>query len=792
MPELEALHIANNIADLERLAIPEKLLLGRNPQILENALKNLYKEIFREIADQEKCFILCLRYLLAIEKLYKIGDAKFVKIKYTHEICRVNNKIEELRPILEGRYEEQSYKERQKQKPSLKKKSEGPKASIKTEQPLFSSEFVSVRELFEAIQNNTNILIIDIRPENEYLESNIQFDKIINIPENIIVPGLSAHVIGTKLPHTTQQLWDKRDSFAAMVFLDWNSGSDNVTSNKLTHIKAAVVEWDCLRQYKQYPVILNGGFKEFLDTYPGSVTNVHVNFIRNNEDIDELLELDGISYPEPDQNVSIMPLKQFTIEDLEESVKVEEQLYEDDDDDDDEENKENIVIDSGLENTYEEKEPDLPKGDPPSPKSGEPLIPKIEKPAIGPKGGGAALDKPSLFKANDESADEIKSKIEEQRIKLLMEARNKKQKPFSYIENTGNFIEGPVGDRPSNQIKKIPPVIRRDTKPKKQEYVFNGWCGLVNVKNTCYMNTVLQCLKCIPVIASLVHSNYEKYITRGPPLIINEFANVIKTLCQGTEYDKKVHRPTIFYDVVCRLDPVYKKGRHEDCMEFFLFLFNHLSDDCSTDIKKNTVMIERGKAWYNHLQGRTSFWVDLFYYQFKCTKICQVCNLKADSYETDNTLMLPVPYRPSLKIVHLKELIDEYLEDNQILDYKCSRCQHMRVINKKSVVIEPEILVIVLKRYYQDEYQETRKNNIYVDFDLNFKFGNCNYSLCSVAQHKGTMDYGHYFAHGALNDNVWVEFNDERTIKFTGDWESIKASACAFFYCKVNKKTSKL
>lgn len=302
------------------------------------------------------------------------------------------------------------------------------------------------------------------------------------------------------------------------------------------------------------------------------------------------------------------------------------------------------------------------------------------------------------------------------------------------------------------------------------------------------MNTVLQCLKCIPIVRNVIHSYYQKYITRRPPQIINEFSSVIRTLCEGAETDTKVYKPNAFYNTVCQLDSVYKKGNHEDCMEFFLFLFNHLNDDCSYDLKKKSVMIEREKAWYSHLQGRTSFWVDLFYHQFKCTKICLVCHSKADSYETDNTLMLPVPYRPNLRMVHLRDLINEYLEDNQILDYKCSKCQNLGVVNKKEVVVAPEILVLVLKRYYQDEYQETRKNNVCVDFDLNFKFGNCSYSLYSVAEHRGTMEHGHYFAHGALNESTWVEFNDERTTRYSGDWESIRGSACAFFYCKDPKR----
>ncbi|XP_030761435.1 ubiquitin carboxyl-terminal hydrolase 8-like [Sitophilus oryzae] len=749
------LNIASDIVDLERLAQTKDVLKVKNPQVIEKVMKNIYTEISKSSLNQEKCYILCLRYRHAVNRLCQIGDRKFVMIKYEHELSRVEDKIEELRPILISRYEEHR---RKKQKESIiYVQPETPASNyVNGDSPLFSSEFISAKQLYEAIINKMNILVVDIRPTNEFEESKIKFENIINVPEDVLGPGLSANVIQTKLKDDAQNIWNKRDSYLIIVFLDWNSSSENVTSTKLSFLKASITEWDINRNYKQAPVILDGGFRGFLESYPISVSNVNVNFVRHNEDIDELLELENISYPE--ENTGVMQLKHFTIQELEDSVNNEES---------------------------EEEPEELPK------KINN--IEEIEKKNIekdidiGPKGGGSAVDKmPSDITKDETTPDIIRNKIEEHRMRLLNEARNKKNKMV------GGKAKGSEGDSSGSESKtKLPPPIRRETKPKKPMQVFGGWCGLVNIKNTCYMNTVLQCLKCIPIIRSILLANFVNHVTRRPPEIILEFASVVRALCEGTEYDKKVYRPTSFYDVVCKLDPVYKKGNHEDCMEFFLFLLNHLNDDCAQDITTK-VMSEREKSWYSHLQGRTSFWVDLFYHQFQCTKICQVCHLQAVSYETDNTLMLSVPYRATLRMVHLKELIHEYMEDNQILDYKCSRCQNMKVINRKNIIVEPEILVIVLKRYYQDEYQETRKNNVCVNFDLSFQFGKCFYKLYSVAQHRGTMDHGHYYGHGILSDNTWAEFNDERTTRFEKDWDSIRGSVCAFFYCKENRNTSKM
>ncbi|CAG9768504.1 unnamed protein product [Ceutorhynchus assimilis] len=733
MEGITELHIANNIKDLNKLAYPEKL--GKNPKSLEKAMKNLYQEIIRETSDQEKCYIHCLRYLYCINTLCRIADGNYVNAIYAHEIARVSDRLEELRPELLKRYqlEQLSVKKAVSNKKIFNKDLE---LKLNVTKKLFPDKSISVKDLFEAIHENANILIVDIRPANEYAESKIKFENIINISEELIGAGLSANVLGQKLKDETQKLWDKRDTFDAIVFLDWNSNCDNMTFSKLKYIIDSVVEWDLLRSYKQHPVVLNGGFKEFLDSYPGTVTNVHINFIRNNEDIDELLELDSISYPEPDQNVPIMPLKMHSIEELEESTSMESDKDVDDD------------------------------------TSEAPILPQFNKDEF----AADVDDKPFI--------SEIRRTIEEEKNRLLLEAREKKKKELISYDNKNTIFEEHE-DKPEVPAKSIPPPIRRETKPKKSETPTAGYCGLKNIRNTCYMNTVLQCLKCIPIIRRMMHSDLSNRITRRDPRIITEFVKVIQSLCEGAENDRKVFRPTAFYEAVSRLDPLYSKGNHEDCMEFFIFLFNQLHDDCAFDLRRQTgVMLERTKSWYTHLQGRTSFWVDLFYHQFKCTKTCLVCKATVDSYETDNSFMLPVPHDPGVRSVQLKHLISNYLQDNQILDYKCSKCKNLGVINTKEITLAPEILVLILKRYFRDEYQEIKKNSVPVEFDFQFKFGNSLYKLFSIAEHKGTMNHGHYIAHGLIDKSTWVEFNDERATKYYGDWSDVSEHACAFFYCK--------
>lgn len=84
-----------------------------------------------------------------------------------------------------------------------------------------------------------------------------------------------------------------------------------------------------------------------------------------------------------------------------------------------------------------------------------------------------------------------------------------------------------------------------------------------------------------------------------------------------------------------------------------------------------------------------------------------------------------------------------------------------------------------------------RKNNISVQFNENLNLDNfidkncgfrnsCLYSLYGIANHSGTIDFGHYFAYIKIEGN-WFEFNDS-IVKSIGRINNISSSAYVFFY----------
>ncbi|RZC38921.1 ubiquitin carboxyl-terminal hydrolase 8-like, partial [Asbolus verrucosus] len=302
----EKLHLANNLDALDLLAKRNCNLINIKKikfQQLCNVLGKLYKKSQLNVLDQEKTYILLYRYINVYTQLLNSQiDRKFVEIRFNSEYEKVLVQYDETRRSLEQRY-------------ALKKKSIPAKPPIETEntvieekpQQVFYDEFITCQQLFSALEAKYNILLVDARPDYDFVKSRLDHKNCINVPDQCITSGLSAHILGKKLPETTQQVWNNRDTYDVIVLYDWSTSSDNFALTKLDKLRSALVDWDLNRNYSEKPVILNGGYLELLQTYPTLCINPHVYLYQKNNELDELLELDNIKYPtETDNTTHVM------------------------------------------------------------------------------------------------------------------------------------------------------------------------------------------------------------------------------------------------------------------------------------------------------------------------------------------------------------------------------------------------------------------------------------------------------------------------------------------------------
>ena len=319
--------------------------------------------------------------------------------------------------------------------------------------------------------------------------------------------------------------------------------------------------------------------------------------------------------------------------------------------------------------------------------------------------------------------------------------------------------------------------------------------GLQNLGNTCYMNTTLQILVHTPnfinrLIQNQNNIDYKSTISKKFFDLINQF---IKNSYAFSPMDFKStfsmkHRQFAGYDQC-------------DTQEFCRVLLEDINSELNK-IKnkppykeldtKNKNKIECDKEYYDLCKLREdSIVIDSFYGQIINIFTCKYNNCKQQTFSFQKVLDLPllIP-RNSYSSIDLNQLIKEYFESEEIqFETKCEGCGK-KTIHKKEIFFSrpPEILILSVQRL---NMRTKRKNNISVQFNENLNLDNfidkncgfrnsCLYSLYGIANHSGTIDFGHYFAYIKIEGN-WFEFNDS-IVKSIGRINNISSSAYVFFY----------
>ena len=139
---------------------------------------------------------------------------------------------------------------------------------------------------------------------------------------------------------------------------------------------------------------------------------------------------------------------------------------------------------------------------------------------------------------------------------------------------------------------------------------------------------------------------------------------------------------------------------------------------------------------------------------------------------------------------------EELLEENN--EWFCEKCKKKQKAFKKIEVYNaPKILIIQIKRFSQINKINTKVDFPLKDLDISkyilsqAKNKNIKYDLFAVANHYGSLHFGHYtaFCLNSIN-NKWYEFNDSCVTEINDETEIVTQNAYVLFYRQ--KSLSKL
>ncbi|XP_029431561.1 ubiquitin carboxyl-terminal hydrolase 8 [Rhinatrema bivittatum] len=370
----------------------------------------------------------------------------------------------------------------------------------------------------------------------------------------------------------------------------------------------------------------------------------------------------------------------------------------------------------------------------------------------------------------------------------------------------------------------VTPTINRENKPvvhakteisrlsasqiRNLNPVFGGigpaLTGLRNLGNTCYMNSVLQCLCNTPCLAEYFHkNNYQDDINRSNLLghkgeVAEEFGIIMKALWAG-QY--KYVSPRDFKVTIGKINDQFAGYSQQDSQELLLFLMDGLHEDLNKADNRKRYKEEDNEiaddfkaaeqAWLKHKQLNESIIVALFQGQFKSTVQCLSCHKKSRTFEAFMYLSLPLASTSKYSLQDCLKLFskEEKLTDNN--RFYCSHCKTRRDSLKKIEIWKlPPVLLVHLKRFsYEGRWKQ--KLQTYVDFPLEsldlsqYVIGPKNnlkrYNLFAVSNHYGGLDGGHYTAYGRnAAKQRWFKFDDQDVSEISTS--SVKSSAAYILF----------
>jgi ubiquitin C-terminal hydrolase len=325
-----------------------------------------------------------------------------------------------------------------------------------------------------------------------------------------------------------------------------------------------------------------------------------------------------------------------------------------------------------------------------------------------------------------------------------------------------------------------------------------GCLGLANLGNTCFMNAVLQALRCNKDWTLFcIKDNITSYIQPNDSpskKILLAYIDLLKSIWNG-DGPGYVH-PAGFYNEIRNVvnGTIYEdfaRKQPQDAHEFLVWLLDQMYMATQGEVNINIKDEERIEpmirqalnAWKSAFQKQWSPLTDLVFGLYRIQYTCSACKTIHSRWETFNTLKYTLCMKDGQPQSLLECLAAEFQEET-IDEYDCDTCsalpqnkgKRIRAPASKKVHIWrlPKLLILTAKRFAPNG----SKIHCPVAPCLTAKFGDIfaeeshepskhlNYQMFATVDHHGSHFGGHYTCQSKMmgTDN-WVHFDDESANK---------------------------
>lgn len=307
-------------------------------------------------------------------------------------------------------------------------------------------------------------------------------------------------------------------------------------------------------------------------------------------------------------------------------------------------------------------------------------------------------------------------------------------------------------------------------KVSKITYLNSIPLGLVNNGNTCFINSILQCLFYTTSLTDYL-LNYTVDINKNiaDKSLVSLYINLIDTFLTK----KTVINPHRIVKCIKEKSENFNNFQQQDSHEFLLFFLETLHNQIKTKVNMNingNVSDPSDKLMYDSFNVYKKFYEKDYSFVIKNFYGLQYCRLEC-------VCKPRILFEPFVDIVldldssdNLNGLLSEHF-GKCTLD-KCNECK--RNINKTVKLWEPpNNLIITLNRHYfsgETSFSETNSKKL-INYPLSLDLtslvskdknddNNYIYKLYAINYHQGTQNSGHYFSACKNLQDKWYMYDD--------------------------------
>lgn len=254
--------------------------------------------------DEEKAYVLLMRYMeLLLSNQKKPGFKKHQK--YIEDLLGGNagvqatfDKLDFLARNLEKRYKE-TYPTSNEPLPET--------SGITNLSPVSQNTtplILEVEEFYKLVKDpSASMLIIDCRPKEDYEQSKLKYKTMINVPEEILVKGVTVGKIKNQLSEPDVLLWNARAIKQYLILLDYRS-CEFEPETPIWVMKDVIENWDNDFDEKPPVRLVSGGYDNVKLLYPMECDNPYYEPKVKEPQVPQIIE---IQYPDVEYYVELTP-----------------------------------------------------------------------------------------------------------------------------------------------------------------------------------------------------------------------------------------------------------------------------------------------------------------------------------------------------------------------------------------------------------------------------------------------------------------------------------------------------